>query len=194
MGKLADWLARLRGGDPDRVPMPVSTWENPVYPGLSEERDGQLFTPGRKPLQRDPARPIELAVTHLAVAPLNHPHDHSLGPEKITGVAQLRNTTIGRAGWDEKISLLQFHCYGVGDPKILFGLDEIDYDVSTTGVDTWWVACYVSASIFDQFKTASAATLVCTADMWRSGSDWKIARTKNGSIVGRGTIVSLTCS
>jgi hypothetical protein len=154
-----------------------------VYPKISEERDGKLWTPGRHPLERDLAKPIELEVTHFQQGAIGH-------LARMEGAARLEGCTIGRAGWDEEIDLLQFHCYGEGEERIVFGILEIDHDRGTNLVDTWWIQCHVSENKFEKLKKAASLKVVCTADMWLSGKHWKLSRTVHGVVVGRGKISS----
>jgi hypothetical protein len=178
------WLRSRLLGEPE---LPLSTWDHPVYPKISEERDGKLWTPGRRPLERDLAKPIEFEVTGLKPNTLQNKYERL---DRIEGMARLKGCTIGRSGWDEEIDLLQFHCYAEGEERIAFGIHEIDYDRGTNLVDTWWIECHVSENEFEKLKTATSLKVICTADIWRSGRNWKLSRTTNGDAVGRGKIKS----
>jgi hypothetical protein len=142
--------------------------------GRIAEIGGRLHVEGSRPLQRDPTRPIQIDVTHLT----------ELKPERVRGFARLVGCTVGLAGRDQTFGRLEFSCLAKDEWSVTFGVDEIDHDRGTNLIETWFVQCLVPPNAFQQLFTATTVTIVCTADMWASGSDWKLAPRQ----FGKGTI------
>lgn len=142
--------------------------------GRIAEIDGRLYVEGAGTLERDPTRPIEIDATHLT----------ELKPDCVRGFARLVGCSIGLAGQDRTFGRVEFSCFPKDAWSVTFGVREIDHDRGANLIETGWVDCFVPPGAFGQLLTARAVTVVCTADMWASGSDWKLAPRQ----FGRGTI------